>query len=287
MGSTLNSNSSNSSEPSYREESESHIWAKRTFLVSVGQLLTGVVTTAVAILSIIATLYLYNHTGSGDVRRAPGVIEGTQAPSHEREKGNESERNADGHKSQDSSTHPQGLTSIAEAQAQPILTPRPESIQKPLEVPRAGRVLILVSETVDGQPIIDGPVTGRLSQMVGSSLTVTSGSELGAVSVEIRRAIQKMQAGDRAAGQSIPFAIVLLGNVSSATRNSYEGQYVAFAVGTLKAIKTTDGGTVALENISAVRGFGITKDQAAREALMNASEHISVAFFNQVSARAR
>lgn len=99
--------------------------------------------------------------------------------------------------------------------------------------------------------------------------------------------ISRLRSGDRAAGRSIPSALVVVVDIAVTALEPYGGLNVTEANGTLEAIDTDDGKLVALERVSGVRGFGNNLKQAKAGALKNAGEGISEAFINLVAARAR
>jgi hypothetical protein len=58
------------------------------------------------------------------------------------------------------------------------------------------------------------------------------------------------------------------------------------ANGNIEAIDTIDGKTVAMENISTVRGFGNTRSQAKADVMRNIGQGVSESFINLVSEKA-
>lgn len=154
---------------------------------------------------------------------------------------------------------------------------------------KSGKVLLLVVEAIDGKPVENGAITqGLTKKLAENSLSVTHSSEIGGSEVgRMRRELQRVQTGDRMAGEAIPFAVIVAGAIQVTIPDPPEGvYYIAFADGTIKATATSGGRTVAVENVSRVRGFGNTRDQAARDALAKAGEKISESFIRQISTNA-
>lgn len=106
-------------------------------------------------------------------------------------------------------------------------------------------------------------------------------------SSRLRQAIQKLQQGDKKAGNSIPFSIVVTGKISLTALEPFNGLYMAETVVLLKAIDTSSGNTIALDNLPHIRSYGNSQDQANKNALMDVSEKISDKFIKQISAAAR
>lgn len=88
------------------------------------------------------------------------------------------------------------------------------------------------------------------------------------------------------AGRSIPFALVLQININVLQLEPYDGLDVMEANGGIEAIDTRDGKIVALENISKVRGFGMTPSQAKADVMKNVGEGVSESFINLVAEKA-
>src|SRR5262245_51249871 len=153
----------------------------------------------------------------------------------------------------------------------------------------AEKVLLLIAETSEGKTIEEGVVARGLSRkMAESNLSVTLSADLvGLDLARFRRALQRLQAGDRKAGNSIPFSIAVSGTISTSPREPYQELHVAEANGILKAIDVKSGRVVATENISQLRGFGNTRDQAADNALKNAAEQAAESLIKQILAGAR
>lgn len=154
---------------------------------------------------------------------------------------------------------------------------------------KSGKVLLLVVEAIDGKPVENGAITQTLTKKLAeNSLSVTHASEVGGSEIgRIRRELQRVQSGDKMAGDSIPFAVIVAGAIQVTIPDPPEGvYYIAFADGTVKATAASGGKTVAVENVSRVRGFGNTRDQAARDAFSKASEKISESFIRQIFAKA-
>jgi hypothetical protein len=154
--------------------------------------------------------------------------------------------------------------------------------------PKSGKVLIIVTETISRRVAEEPTVARDLSQRIaGNSLSTTIGSELAPSHLtRMRGALQKLESGDKKAATSIPFAIAVTGAISVTPLDPYQGLFVAVANGTIKAVDSETGLTVARESISDVRGFGNTQEQAARNALKNVSARVSESFIKQVSVSA-
>jgi hypothetical protein len=154
---------------------------------------------------------------------------------------------------------------------------------------KSGRILLLIDEPVSGASVGAGSMSRALSQkLAGADLSVTSISELNEKdATRVRRAIEKLLQGDRKAGSSIPFAVIIMGKISATAVDPFSELYVAEANGIIKSIDVSNGKTIALENISAVRGFGNAQEQASKNALKTATEKISEQFIKQTSAAAR
>lgn len=153
---------------------------------------------------------------------------------------------------------------------------------------KAGKVLLMIEESNGGELIESDAVSRMVSQKLSEKdLSVTSVSEIGEPYLaRLRRAIQKLQQGDKKSGNSIPYAVIITGKVSTIALDPFNGLYMADASGTLKAIDTDTGKAIAIESITEARGFGNSKDQAARAALKKAGEIISESFIKHVSAAA-
>jgi uncharacterized caspase-like protein len=82
-----------------------------------------------------------------------------------------------------------------------------------------------------------------------------------------------------------PFAIIVLTSLSISDLSPYNGLNVAEVNGSLQAIDTDSTRSIRF-NISRIRGFGNSQDQARRNALKNAAEGVSDSFIKQVAANA-
>jgi len=89
----------------------------------------------------------------------------------------------------------------------------------------------------------------------------------------------------RISSPHIVHGLVIASAVSVTDLPGHEGLYVAAASGSLKAIDTQTGRTIALEQISEVRGFGLTQKQADLDSLKKAGEGISLSFIDLASKR--
>jgi hypothetical protein len=166
--------------------------------------------------------------------------------------------------------------------------PKPISAKLP-GLQKSGKILLLLVEAIDGKTVENGAITQALTKrLVENSLSVTHGSEISSEIGRIRRELQRVQTGDLAAGESIPFAVIVTGAIQVNIPEPSEGvYYVAFADGTIEAITAGSGRKVAVEKVSRARGFGNTRSQAALDALSKASEKISESFIRQIFTNAR
>jgi len=125
--------------------------------------------------------------------------------------------------------------------------------------------------------------------LVGKGLSVTDGADRKfsiSESNRLKSMIEKLIAGDTAAGSTIPFALAVYVNITVTTLEPYNGLYVTEANGKIEAIDTNDGKVVAFERISRVRGFGNTLEQSKGEVLKKAGEGISESFIDLVAKHA-
>lgn len=154
---------------------------------------------------------------------------------------------------------------------------------------KSGSILLLITETVDGSLAVDDAVSRAIAgKLAGNSLSVTTSSELAeADSERVRLAIKRLQAGGQRGGSAIPFAVAVTGTISVSHLAPFQGLNVAVADGSLKAIDTNSGKTLAVEDISGVRGFGNTRDQAAGNALKKAGENIAESLAKKILANFR
>lgn len=83
-----------------------------------------------------------------------------------------------------------------------------------------------------------------------------------------------------------PYAVILLVTLSFSDMAPYNGLDVAEVNGSIQALDTDGGKTIARYTISRIRGFGNSEDQARRNALKNAAEEVSDSFIKQVAANA-
>ena len=142
---------------------------------------------------------------------------------------------------------------------------------------KLGRVLLLIQEDS-----IARLVSERLTK---EGLSVTFRTDVDVQQIET--AVQRLNSGEQNAAEEIPFAIVVTGNTSVTFLEPYEELYSAVAKGHLKAVSTKDGKSVAFENISNIKGFGNSQEQASANALEKASQSISNTFISQVFENAR
>jgi hypothetical protein len=119
-----------------------------------------------------------------------------------------------------------------------------------------------------------GPFAAALSK---SSLSVTG-------LVENPRDVAKTINNLR--GKSTIYALILKTTLSLSDLAPYNGLDVCEANGSLELIDSDTGKTIARENVSRVRGFGNSQDQARRNALKNAADGVSGSFIQAVAANA-
>jgi hypothetical protein len=82
------------------------------------------------------------------------------------------------------------------------------------------------------------------------------------------------------------YALVIKATLSLSDLAPYNGLDVSEANGSLELIYADSGRVISRENISRVRGFGNSQDQARRNALKNAADGVSESFIKQVAANA-
>ncbi len=153
---------------------------------------------------------------------------------------------------------------------------------------KSGKVILLIEEPVKVSIESDAVSHQLLQKLSATDLSVTLLSDLNAEdAAQLRRSIQKLQRGDKKAGNSIPSALIIMGKVSFTNLDPFNSLYMADAYGSLKAIDVRDGRTVAIETISNARGYGNSQDQAVKNALKKAGELISEKFIKQVSSAAQ
>lgn len=81
------------------------------------------------------------------------------------------------------------------------------------------------------------------------------------------------------------FAIIVLTSLSISDLSPYNGLNIAEVNGSIQAIDTDSTRSIRY-NISRVRGFGNSQDQARRNALKNAADGVSESFIKQIAANA-
>jgi hypothetical protein len=86
--------------------------------------------------------------------------------------------------------------------------------------------------------------------------------------------------------KSAIYALIVKATFSLSELAPYNGLDVSEANGSLELIDSDSGKVIARENISRVRGFGNSQDQALRNALKNAADGVSESFIKQVAANA-
>src|SRR5262249_55393428 len=125
-----------------------------------------------------------------------------------------------------------------------------------------------------------------LSQKLSENgLDVTAGSELlGAERMRFLQALQHLQAGDQRIRDSIPYAIVLTGTISTSPIEPYQGMYTMEANGVVKAIDISNGRTLVVENISQARGYGLTQTQASGSVFKTTGEQLADSFVKKLLA---
>jgi hypothetical protein len=99
--------------------------------------------------------------------------------------------------------------------------------------------------------------------------------------------LRRLERGDRSAGRKLPYAVVVISDVTVTRREPFDGLQIAEASATLKALDGDGGEILAQEEVIAARGFGNTPSQAEEGALKAAGEQVSGAFVARVRAAAR
>lgn len=193
---------------------------------------------------------------------------------------------------------PGDKASAAQAPGAPVFTPA-KTLRS---AAKSGRVLLLLQELfpsrvdpprkhVSSNPPL--PPTrafwrGLESRLSSAGLNVTSPYDLSASDYRsLRDRFQRLMFGEREAGKTLGFALVIGGGVTVRALEPYQGLYAA-EVGCI--IRVTDGDTgkvIDQEVVRAVRGFGTTQAQADEGALAAASEKISAEFLERVASLAR
>ncbi len=82
------------------------------------------------------------------------------------------------------------------------------------------------------------------------------------------------------------YAVIIRAILSLSDLEPYNGLDISEANGSLELIDSDSGRVIARENISRVRGFGNSQDQARRNALKNAADGVPESFIKQVAANA-
>jgi uncharacterized caspase-like protein len=149
---------------------------------------------------------------------------------------------------------------------------------------KSGNVIILFSSYrvtaggfTDNHAISDefiGPLAAALSKR---SLNVTG---QWAYSREADKILRNL------GSKSAIYALVIKGTFSLSDLAPYNGLDVSEANGSLELIDSDSGRVIARENLSRVRGFGNSQDQARRNALKNAADGVSESFMKQVVSNA-
>lgn len=159
----------------------------------------------------------------------------------------------------------------AQLPLQPPVTPRPPVV-------RNGRVLLLIEDETILQAL--------LNKLTDYGLRAMSGREYGeAESAHIRQALPQLQAGNVAASASIPFAIVVTGNVTNVPQGEVQGTYLIKATVTLTAIVSASG--EAFRGEAKASGSGQGRESAVHSALREVATDLPEIFFRQIAARAR
>jgi hypothetical protein len=119
-----------------------------------------------------------------------------------------------------------------------------------------------------------GPFAAALSK---SSLSVTGLMENPR---DVAKTINNLR------GKSAIYALIVKTTLSLSDLAPYNGLEVCEANGSLELLDADNGKVIARENVSRVKGFGNSQDQARRNALKNAADGISDSFIKQVIANA-
>jgi len=159
---------------------------------------------------------------------------------------------------------------------------------------KAGKVLVLFAHSLpppyeENAKFSSNLASPLLNMLVEKGLSVTDSLDTKIGVLEMSRLIRisgKLKVGDISAGRSLPFALVLQINFNVLELKPYAGLYVMEANGRIDAIDTRDGRTVAMENISTIRGFGNTRSQAKADVMRNVGEGVSESFINLVAEKA-
>ena len=119
-----------------------------------------------------------------------------------------------------------------------------------------------------------GPFAAALSK---NSLSVTGLTENAR---DVAKTINNLR------GKSAIYALIVKTTISLSDLAPYNGLEVCEANGSLELVDTDTGKIIARENVSRVKGFGNSQDQARRNALKNAADGVSDSFIKQVIANA-
>jgi hypothetical protein len=97
---------------------------------------------------------------------------------------------------------------------------------------------------------------------------------------EITKTIENLR------GKRSIYAVIIRAILSLSDLEPYNGLDISEANGSLELIDSNSGRVIARENISRVRGFGNSQDQARRNALKNAGDGVPESFIKKVAANA-
>ena len=150
--------------------------------------------------------------------------------------------------------------------------------------PKSGNVVIVFVLLKDGGS--DGTVNQATSdEFIGPLAAALSKSGLSVTGLwesprDVARTINNLRS------KSSIYALIVKATFSLSELAPYNGLDVSEANGSLELIDSDTGRVIARENVSRVRGFGNSQDQARRNALKNAADGVSAAFIEQVAANA-
>jgi hypothetical protein len=159
---------------------------------------------------------------------------------------------------------------------QPANSPTAE----PPVIQKSGRVLLMVE---------DQAIVQALTQkMAGYGLIVAPESEIGKSALaKVREALQKLLGGDRDAGNSISFAVVVKGKISAVPRSSSqdESYVVADTSGGLEAVVTSSG--YRFSWVPETHSAGRTQEEAIQNVLSYVRKNIDGSFIKEIASMAR
>jgi hypothetical protein len=146
------------------------------------------------------------------------------------------------------------------------------------------RVLLLVTENETGSNIIRTVIADRLTQgLAENGLTVTRSSDIDSSELtRIKQSLSKLELESRGSGPLLNFSVVISGIILTRTLEPFQNLFAASAQGSLKAIDISTGQLIASEDLSGIRGFGNSQEQANANALNNAAQKASEKFVSRI-----